>query len=127
MFFAPTMHSGTFVPTPQSGDAALERFLLTAVLQARAQLALNVQDSEHATTLQLDVPGLAREQISIYLEDSQVRLQSVEGAPRLLKRGWELPHETNPVTSSAKLENGVLTLVLDKRVPVSKAVSLSIA
>lgn len=127
MYFTPTTRRAAFVQAPRPDDATLQRFLLAAGAQAPLQYPVTVNDSEQATTLTLDVPGLAREQITIRLEDKQVSLQSVGGAPRPLKRAWELPHEIDTATSSATLENGVLTVVLGKLVPVSKAVTLPIA
>ena len=126
MFYAPNVRRAAFVQAPRPDDAALQRFLLAAAAQAPVQQGLHVQDSEQATTLQLDVPGLAREHITIRLEDQQVFVDSVDGAPRQLKRAWKLPHEIDGAASNAKLENGVLSLVLAKRVPVPTAVTLAI-
>ena len=55
-----------------------------------------------------------------------VRLQSTEGAPRQVRRAWELPTEIDAAASSAKLENGVLTLTLAKRIPAPTATRLAI-
>lgn len=126
MFYAPNVRRAGFVQAPRPDDATLQRFLLAAAAKAPVQQPVTVNESENATTLQLDVPGLAREHITIRLEEKQVFLESVEGAPRQLNRAWELPHEIDAATSSAKLEHGVLTLVLGKLVPVSKAVTLAI-
>jgi len=127
MIFAPTLRRAGFVHTPRSGDVALQRFLLAAAQGIPARAPVQVQDDEKATTLQLDVPGLGREQIAITIEGTQVQLKSIEGAPRQLQRAWELPHEIDAAASSAKLENGVLTLVLAKAQPESRATQLSIA
>jgi len=72
------------------------------------------------------VPGLAREQLQISIEGNVVRLQSVEGAPRQVQRAWELAADIDAAHSSAKLENGVLTLTLAKVEPASKATTLTI-
>ena len=126
MIFAPTLRRASFVHTPRSGDVALQRFLLAAAQGIPARAPVQVQDDEKATTLQLDVPGLGREQIAITIEGAQVQLKSIEGAPRQLQRAWELPHEIDAAASSAKLENGVLSLVLAKVAPQSKAVTLAV-
>ena len=55
-----------------------------------------------------------------------VYLQSVEDAPRQVRRSWELPHEIDVAASSAKLDLGVLTLTLARKKPVDKAVTLNI-
>lgn len=120
---------------PRSADQALQRFLqstLTTPLNriseasASASAAFTATQDEQATTLQLDVPGLAREQLQLRLEGAQVHLTSVEGAPRKVQRSWELGHEIDVAASSAKLEHGVLTLRLAKLAPVDKAVTLNI-
>jgi len=64
--------------------------------------------------------------LQLRIEDHQVHLSSVEGAPRQVQRSWELPHAIDAAASSAKLENGVLTLVLAQRKPVDTSVQLSI-
>jgi HSP20 family molecular chaperone IbpA len=83
-----------------------------------------VTQNDKATTLQLDVPGLAREQLQISIEGNVVKLQSVAGAPRQVQRAWELADEIDATASTAKLENGVLTLTLARMVPTDKSVQL---
>jgi HSP20 family molecular chaperone IbpA len=129
MIFAPVIRRNTFAPRP--ADLALQRFLQGA-LGATAQGAghhcrdVQVQQDDKAVTLQLDVPGLTREQLQIEIDGAVVRLQSVEGAPRQVRRAWELPVEVNAAASSAKLENGVLTLTLARVQPESRATRLTI-
>jgi len=107
---------------------ALQRFLLDALPAAPARRApdYTVAQNDQATTLQLDVPGLAREQLQITIEGAQVQVKNTEGAPRLVNRAWELPTAIDAAASTARLENGVLTLVLAKQPPVSKAVELTV-
>ena len=123
MIFAPMMQRSPFAP--RAADQALQRFLLNQ-LQASAPQGFQVQQDDKAVTLQLDVPGLAREQLQIDIDGAVVRLQSTEGAPRQVRRAWELPTEIDAAASSAKLENGVLTLTLAKRIPVPTATRLAI-
>ena len=72
------------------------------------------------------MPGLSREQLKLSLEGAVVKLASVDGAPRQVKRAWELDHEIDMSNSKAKLENGVLTLTLAKLEPQIKATELAI-
>ena len=123
MIFAPVMQRSPFAP--RAADQALQRFLLNQ-LQASAPQRFQVQQDDKAVTLQLDVPGLAREQLQIDIDGAVVRLQSTEGAPRQVRRAWELPTEIDAAASSAKLENGVLTLTLAKRIPAPTATRLAI-
>lgn len=124
MIFAPVIRRSAFT-APRSGDLAVQRFLNTA-LAAPATPGYSVTQDDKTVTLQLDVPGLSRDQLTITIDGNQVRLNSVEGAPRNVQRGWELADEIDASASSAKLENGVLTLTLAKVVPVSKATQLAI-
>ena len=109
-------------------DAALQRFLQSAT-QAPQQ-ALNadfqVTQTEEATVLAVDVPGLPRDQLQLRIEENMVHLNSVEGAPRQVNRTWELPHQIDVAASSAKLDLGVLTLTLARQKPVDKKVTLDI-
>lgn len=134
LFTAPMIRRSSHA-LPGAADQALQRFLhntLSTPLQriseatATASAAFQATQDEQATTLQLDVPGLSREQLQLRLEDRQVHLSSVEGAPRQVQRSWELAHEIDAAASHAKLENGVLTLRLARRAPQDKGVTLTI-
>lgn len=108
-------------------DAALQRFMQAATNVAQQPVQdFQVSYTEEATTLSVDVPGLTREQLQLRIEDNMVYLQSVEGAPRQVRRSWELPHEIDAAASSAKLDLGVLTLTLQRTKPVDKTVMLNI-
>ena len=126
MIFAPVMSRNTFV-SPRAADLALQRFLQgTLGAASPVQQQVQVSRDDKATTLSLDVPGLAREQLKLSIEGAVVKLESVEGASRQVKRAWELDHEIDAAASKAKLEHGVLTLTLVKLEPQSKATELAI-
>ena len=129
MIFAPVIRRAAYAQAPRSADQALQRFLMGTLADpaaARSAAGCTVTQDDKATTFQLDVPGLAREQLQISIEGNVVRLQSVEGAPRQVQRAWELAADIDAAQSSAKLENGVLTLTLAKVEPASKATTLTI-
>ena len=129
MIFAPVIRRSAYASAaPRAADLALQRFLMGAMATpaAAASAGCTVTHDEKATTLQLDVPGLSREQLSISIEGNQVRLASVEGAPRQVQRAWELASDIDAAASTAKLENGVLTLTLARLEPVSRATTLAI-
>ena len=106
MFFTPVIRRASF-QAPRAADLALQRFL-QSTLAAPQQPGTQVSQDDKTVTLQIDVPGLSREQLSLTIEGHQVRLASVEGAPRQVQRAWELADEIDVAASSAKLENGVL-------------------
>lgn len=132
MIFAPMIPRAAYVHQPRRADVALQRFLMGALAnpaleQAPARAAgCTVTQDDKTTTLALDVPGLARDQLQISIEGHTVSVQSVEGAPRKLHRAWELAQEVDASASRARLENGVLTLTLARLVPASKATRLTI-
>lgn len=108
-------------------DATLQRFMQAATNAAQQPLQdFQVNYTDDATTLAVDVPGLRRDQLQLRIEDNMVHLQSVEGAPRQVRRSWELPHEIDAAASCAKLDLGVLTLTLQCTKPVDKTVALNI-
>ena len=127
MIFAPVIGRHAAFGIPRVSDEALQRFLHTAVQNAAPENNVHVsKDDNGVVTLQLDVPGLSREQLQIRIEGKQVHLASIEGAPRNVRRSWELADEIDTGASTAKLENGVLTLTLSKLAPVDKSVQLTI-
>lgn len=95
--------------------------------------ALDVLESDTAYTLTLDMPGLTRDQVKATVQARRVSIEAGEAAhsqakdgERVLYRERATPHyartvslpgEVDPSTSSARFDNGVLTLVLPKRVP----------
>jgi HSP20 family molecular chaperone IbpA len=114
---------------PVVSNGALEKFLndtFSSLSDTGAAKAASVEDQEKAYTLQLDVPGLAREQLDIGIEGDVVRVSSKEDAPRQVKAAWRFPLEIDTANSTAKLENGVLTLTLGKKIPVSNVTNLDI-
>ena len=126
MFFASApsaFQSAVRRPAYAHAGRSVERFLDDALFGARQNAY--TQD-ETAFTLTLDMPGIAKEQLSISIEGAVVRIQSKEDAPRRYRAAYELPQDVDSALSEAKLENGVLTLKLAKKVPVNNATELTI-
>ena len=69
---------------------------------------------------------MTKDQLEIGIEADVVRISSKADAPRTVKAAYRFPLEIDVANSSAKLENGVLTLTLGKKVPVSNVASLSV-
>ena len=126
MFFASTAPALQRRHVYSPAGRSLERFLDEA-LQTQRQLASTVEQDDKSVTLTFDVPGIAREHLSIGIEGNIVRIQTREGAPRQYKSAYELPQDIDASTSEARLEHGVLTLKLAKIVPVSKVSELPIS
>ena len=117
MFFAP-VRTRAYAPA-RSFDRSFERFLKDSFVGA-ATLP-KVEQTEEAWTLSLDLPGVAREQLQIDVDGSVVRLQTAKEAARAFQAAYELPADIDADATSAKLENGVLTLTLGKKKPVVTA------
>jgi HSP20 family protein len=103
--------------------------------------ALDVSETDSHYTVALDVPGITREQLKVTIEGRRLSIETVAPAEakaeassgdaskdesRVLyrERGTaqysrivSLPAEVDPAASQAKVENGVLTLTLAKKVP----------
>lgn len=92
--------------------------------------ALDVSETETRYVLQLDLPGIAKDAVKIRIEGrkvsidaEQARSEAKEGEQSLYReravtrfsRQIALPKEVTQADSTAKLENGVLTLTLAKR------------
>lgn len=115
--------------SPLVSNGALDRFLndtFSSLSDNRTAQPVTVEDGEKAYSLQLDVPGLAREQLDIGIEGDVVRISSKADAARQVKAAYRFPLEIDAAASTAKLENGVLSLSLGKKIPVSNVVSLAI-
>ncbi len=126
MFFTATTPSLARRHAYAPAGRSLERFLSDAVQSSR-NLAVGVEQDDKSVTLTFDVPGVARDQLSIGIEGNVVRIESKEGAARQYKAAYELAADIDAAASEAKLENGVLTLKLSKLIPVSKVTELAIS
>lgn len=124
MFFAPAVRTRAHVPA-RGFDRSFERFLNEAFF-APAAAGVKVEQDEQAWTVTLDVPGVSREQLSIDVDKAVVRVKTVADAPRQYQAAYELPAEIDAEGTSARLENGVLTLSLAKKKPVVTSRSIEV-
>jgi HSP20 family protein len=125
MFFATTAQPQIRRQAYANPGRTLERFMDDALRSTSNRACAYTQD-ETAFNLTLDVPGIAKDQLNIAIEGAIVRITSKEGAPRSYKAAYELPQDIDTAQSAAKLEKGVLSLKLVKKVPVSTATELAI-
>ena len=124
MFFAPALRTRAYVPA-RGIDRSFERFLNDSFFSP-AYGGVKVEQDEQAWTVSLDVPGVAREHLTIDVDGAVVRVQTVADAPRQVKAAYELPAEIDADATSARLENGVLTLTLGKKKPVVTARQIAV-
>ena len=121
MFFAPVVRTRATAPAYRSFDRSFERFVNDAFFGAGTSQGFGLEQDDKAWTVTLDLPGIAREDLSINIEGAIVRIETRAEAKRQYKAAYELPQEIDVEATSARLENGVLTLSLAKKQPVSTA------
>jgi HSP20 family protein len=125
MFFAPVVRTRAVSPAYRSFDRSFERFVNDAFFGS-ATTGVNVQQDDKAWTVTLDVPGVTREELAINIEGAVVRIETKQEAKRPFKAAYELPQDIDAEATTAKLENGVLTLTLAKKQPVSNARTIEV-
>jgi HSP20 family protein len=123
MFYAPALRTRTYAPA-RAFDRNFERFLTDAFFGASQ--GVNLKQDEAAWTVTLDVPGVAREHLTIDVDGAVVRIATTAEAARQFKAAYELPEDIDVDATSAKLENGVLTLTLGKKKAVSTARTIEV-
>ena len=118
------------VPLPRSTALARAYF---STAPARRSPAVDVAETDTAYTLTLDLPGIPKEDVKVSIDGRRVDIEAQaaqseerkeserivyrERAESRYARSFTLPVELDEAQSTAKLENGVLTLTLTKRRP----------
>jgi HSP20 family protein len=129
MLFSPSLFNRAsryaYTPGAYLHSRSLENLFDGALPTAQAKV--RVEKSDTSVTLSLDIPGLAKDQLTIAIEDDVVRIDSKADAPRSFNAAYQLADAIDATTSEAKLEHGVLTLKLGKVVPVKRETVLSIS
>lgn len=112
----------------QAGRSAAD-FIEKTVAAARSNASQDAEitQDEKQFSLTMDVPGISKEQLNISIEGAVVRIESKEDAPRRYRAAFDFGQDIDNTASSARLENGVLSLSLAKVVPVSKVATLAIS
>lgn len=118
MFFAPVLRTRAVAPSYRSFDRSFERFFNS--------LGFDVKEDDKAWTLSLDLPGVAREDLNITVEGTVVRLETKAEAGRQYKAAYEVADEIDADATTARLENGVLTLALAKKAPATNARTIEV-
>ncbi len=118
-------------PAPDRRDAAA-----SGAASAQRSPALELRDDDAGYTVQLDMPGVGKDAIQVAIDGRDVTVQTGAPSPapadaaaappqRVVyserrqasyARSFRLPTEIDQAGSSARLENGVLTLTLAKKV-----------
>ena len=99
----------------------------SSAAQAPKLAASPLQEDDKAYSFSLDLPGVGKEYLRIQIEDTVLRVETLEGAPRRYRAVYEFAQEIDSASSQARMEHGVLHLSLSKKLPVSKAAEISIS
>ena len=121
-------------------DESLDRLFGDTAPSVRTP-AIDVRETDSAYTVVLDVPGAGKEHLKVTVEGRRISVETAEQAAAEAKDGERvlyrerssaryartvsLPAEVDEAASSARFENGVLTLTLPQKVPAG-ATRLSI-
>ena len=103
---------------------AFERFL-GDVVKTPSKIS-SFTDSEASYALKIDVPGVSKEHLLVKIEEQIVRIETKAESKRKYALSFELPLAIDPAASQAKLEDGVLNLVLSKKKPVDNVAVLNV-
>ncbi|XP_015069126.1 17.4 kDa class III heat shock protein [Solanum pennellii] len=115
--------------------------------ESRGTIPVDILDTPKEYIFYMDVPGLSKSDIQVSVEDEKTlvirsngkrkREESEEegckyvrlerNPPLKLMRKFKLPEYCNVSASTAKCENGVLTVVVEKMPPPSKAKTVKVA
>jgi len=109
--------------------------------QQEIQLKMDVSEDDKAYTVHAEIPGVKKEDINVSIEGSQVAISAevknekeVKEGEKVLRseryfgrvyRALTLPQDVDEDTAQAKYNNGVLELVLPKRI-AAKSRSITI-
>ena len=126
------------VPLPRSSALASTYWFNTP---ARRSPAVDVAESDTAYTVTLDLPGIAKEDVKVSIDGRRVDIEAQaaksderndsdrivyrERAASRYARSFTLPAELDEAQSTAKLENGVLSLTLTKRRPAVSRIQIN--
>jgi HSP20 family protein len=132
MFIVPMTRTPDWVRNFLFGES-LDRLFSNRSTQAALPRspALDVAESDQAYTVTLDLPGVAKDNVKVSIEGCRVQIEAESGKTEERKEGdrvlvreragssyarsFVLPVELDQERSTAKLNNGVLSLELAKR------------
>jgi HSP20 family protein len=118
-------------------DDTFDRLFAVAPAASARAPSLDVSESDQDYTIKLDLPGASKDDVKVSIEGRRVSVEAQaskesekkdgerivyrERSASRYARTFALPQEIDEAASSAKLDDGVLTLKLAKREPVKRA------
>lgn len=90
-----------------------------------------VSSDDKQYTLEMPMPGISKEGLKVDIEDGMLVVQTTSTirskAVKNIKKSWYIDDGVDTTNISAKLENGLLTVVLPKAKPNKKSIAVSIS
>lgn len=98
----------TFTPTALADIARIKNGL--------SKFAVDVYETREAFVLDADLPGVAKEDLTVQVVDGRLRISGIRRNPERvsLLRVFDLPEGVSNEALQARLKDGVLTLKLPK-------------
>lgn len=121
-------------------EAAINQLFDTPLADTARAPALDVERTDSGYTVALDVPGVAKGDVKVTIDGKRVSIEAAsqsqeasdgkrliyrERSSRRFARSFTLPEALDQTASSAKLENGVLTLTLQRLAPSAQAITVN--
>jgi HSP20 family molecular chaperone IbpA len=114
MFFAPALRSNAVMTPNRTGsDFGLERFMRDT-FGGMLPAFHDVEEDDQSWTVQIDVPGVPREQLRVQISGTTLEVETDKECKRQLRAVYELPADIDAERTEARLQDGVLTLKLAK-------------
>jgi HSP20 family protein len=126
---------------PFTRPAALPRAYFFEPRAVRRSPAVDIAETDEAYTVTLDMPGVAKDEVKITVDGRRVDIEAQadkageqkdservvyrERSASRYARSFTLPAELDDGQSTAKLENGVLSLTLRKRRPAASRIQIN--
>jgi HSP20 family protein len=117
----------TFTPTALADIARIKN--------GSSKFAVDVYESREAFVMDADLPGVAKEDLTVQVVDGRLRISGIRRNPERVSflRVFDLPEGVSNEPLQARLKDGVLTLKLPKpdrmrsrRIPVTADSNLTI-
>lgn len=107
------MADATHLPTPAESTNAVEPATVPSPTDWVRPPA-DVAETERGLELWLDVPGVAKDHVSLEVEGTELRFEAVRDERLGYRRAFTLPRQVDPAGITAAMDNGVLHLVLPR-------------
>ena len=107
-----TLSNGTSSAVPAYGFFDPLKFVLSGMWPS-ASSGIDVQSTESGYVIEVPVPGFAPDQIEVTYKDGAISI-SGRHDHRSMMRSFTVPEDIDPEAIKATVENGLLTLTLDR-------------